>query len=783
MATNASAGTLAARFVLDASGFKAEMLETGRISEREFKQLRRQLSFAKDYMNELGRSTKQVNEQVNMQKFSAEIERVAKAADLSNRQVANSMRYMPAQMTDVVTQLAGGQSPFLILIQQGGQMKDMFGGFRGMFAALTTYITPAAVALTALAAGVGTFAYAMYEASQDDKKFRDSVALSGNMAGATADRFKTHAAAIEASSQQTLSSANDITIGLIKTGSFSNRVMSEMGTAIARYADVSGESADKVIGEFARMNSGIAKWAAERNKQMNFITVEDYKRIAALEKLNKTEEAQLIVAERMIGHLKDQRQELGYLERALDATARGWSRLWNGIKNIGKESTLQEQLAAAQAKFATRNGSANPYAQAEANQLAVVIQDLRERIKLERQQADAQSNNARTNRDAIAKEIEDEGKRKKAASDAAALAKRKSDFIRDLNVDIQTYNNKSAEMEGTSRRLGEADKWAAEQKAKLLKNTDLLTKANQAQFSADIEAAATRMRTAIGTVSTKSFMSEIDAYNDKTAELEGRTKALGTTERWAADIKARFAKSTEGVTEAQRKSVDVAVDLAAARAKQAIATQEATKREAAMQELLRTKGLLNEDKKTFGDEYDVAAGKYLRNITDETKMAEQFVNGSFGRMEDAIVNWARTGKLSFSDLFSYMAEEYIRATIRMAAQSLLLNSAGNFVGWGALFSGLTTAKAPSAVPHAQGLEYVPRDGYMAMLHKGERVQTAVEAKQFRSGAQSGPSFDFSRQTVNVGQGVSRNEVAAALQQSQIATERRIRRLSREGVLN
>ena len=40
------------------------------------------------------------------------------------------------QTTDIVTSLAGGQNPFLVMIQQGGQLKDLFGGIGPMFKAL-----------------------------------------------------------------------------------------------------------------------------------------------------------------------------------------------------------------------------------------------------------------------------------------------------------------------------------------------------------------------------------------------------------------------------------------------------------------------------------------------------------------------------------------------------------------------------------------------------------------------------------------------------------------------
>ncbi|WP_338618179.1 phage tail length tape measure family protein [Pigmentiphaga sp. CHJ604] len=78
------------------------------------------------------------------------------AYGMSAAQTAAALRGVPAQITDIVVGLQGGQNVITVMLQQGGQLRDMFGGLRPALAALATtalsLVTPFTLGATALAA-------------------------------------------------------------------------------------------------------------------------------------------------------------------------------------------------------------------------------------------------------------------------------------------------------------------------------------------------------------------------------------------------------------------------------------------------------------------------------------------------------------------------------------------------------------------------------------------------------------------------------------------------------
>ncbi|MFV6997411.1 phage tail length tape measure family protein [Klebsiella pneumoniae] len=81
----------------------------------------------------------------------------------SAAQTAYAMRMIPAQMTDIIVGLSTGQSPFMVLMQQGGQLKDMFGGIIPAIKGVSTYVMGLVNPFTVAAGAVGLLTYAVYQ--------------------------------------------------------------------------------------------------------------------------------------------------------------------------------------------------------------------------------------------------------------------------------------------------------------------------------------------------------------------------------------------------------------------------------------------------------------------------------------------------------------------------------------------------------------------------------------------------------------------------------------------
>lgn len=208
---------------------------------------------------------------------------------ISQGQYTASMRMLPAQLTDVVTQLAGGQNPFLIMIQQGGQVKDSFGGLANTFKILKAAITPATLAFTAAAGAIGVMGAAAYQSSKQFDEVVSSIIFMGGAGYKSMQELNNAAQQVANSTGESLSSTTDLLVDLNNAGGLTATQMTTAAAAIQKFGQAGGD-AKTAMADFAKIAKDPIKGMASLNEQFGFVDEAMAKHIIQLKK-TKGEEA------------------------------------------------------------------------------------------------------------------------------------------------------------------------------------------------------------------------------------------------------------------------------------------------------------------------------------------------------------------------------------------------------------------------------------------------------------------------------------------------------------
>jgi len=126
----------------------------------------------------------------------AALAKIGGAGEISAKQTAAAFRVLPAQLSDIAVQLQGGTNPLTVLLQQGSQIKDSFGGVGNTLKAFAAAINPVYLAVGAAAAVVGTLVLAYAKGAKEADEYRKAIVLTGNAAGTTVGQLNAMAASI-----------------------------------------------------------------------------------------------------------------------------------------------------------------------------------------------------------------------------------------------------------------------------------------------------------------------------------------------------------------------------------------------------------------------------------------------------------------------------------------------------------------------------------------------------------------------------------------------------------
>lgn len=264
---------------------------------------------------------------------------------MSAKQTAAAMRMLPAQFSDVVISLQAGQSPLTVLLQQGSQVKDSFGGVGAAARAMGGYVAGLVTPVSAAAAAVGVLGVAYYQAGREQDAFNKSIILTGNYAGTSGAKLTELARQIS-STVGTTGAAASVLAQIAGAGDLAGESFKIVATTAIEMEKATGRAVDETLADFRKIADDPVKAAEELNKRYHWLTASTLEQVRALvDEGEKTEAVRLITeqfGETMTRRAQIIREEMSGLPKLFDDIGAAAARMWDGVKDVWRDPTLDE---------------------------------------------------------------------------------------------------------------------------------------------------------------------------------------------------------------------------------------------------------------------------------------------------------------------------------------------------------------------------------------------------------------------------------------------------------
>lgn len=763
----------------------------------------------------------------------------------SAKEVELALRGVPAQLTDIFVSLQGGQAPLTVLLQQGGQLRDMFGGIapaaQALGAALKSLINPYTVT-AAVTAGL----VAAFEAgTRESAAYARALIFSGNAAGATAGQLQALAKSIS-QGIGTQGEAAEVLAKLASSGQVSQAVMGRVGEAIVRMSKFGGQAVDELVRQFEEIGREPTKAIEKLNEKYNFLTYSVYEQIKALEQQGRVAEAaalaQQTLADTTIERAKRAAENVGYLERAWSAVGNAIKFAWDRLKDFGREDTVQEEIETAKAaikgledRIASGRGNATTRArlqaakenlsllQSEAREMQraaaleaeraaqqkaaieaeQVIARIRERSMSKHEQMNAELKKYREGLEAIRRVSPDSEllDPRRIAADEAAIreqfrppppkaykddaAEKMLQQLRESEAATRAQLEATVKLTGAQKQLAEFEQLIADLKEKRVLTADQKSlvaaqDAIRAQLQKNVAVEAELQLKEQRDKEELRRRQELEKLEERIAQLRESMGSANDERRAQNDLRiqsfgmgreAREKLESEFAIEREfrryREQLDKATPkelLGSEKYKEAVGVIE-QELQRAKQEHERYFSALEAAKRDSMVGAREAIADYLSDAQNAAKQTYEIFTKAFRGIEDALLEFVRTGKLSFSSLVDSILADMARMVIR----KVITEPLGDWLG------GILDGARADGGPVAAGKTYlVGERGPELFVPKS--AGTIVPNHALSSGGV------VVNQTVNVGQGVSRAEVFQAVTAANNALKADLlRSRSREGV--
>lgn len=698
----------------------------GGVNTQEYSRLNGIIESSRKRINDLGQTTGKTAKEINF-----------------------ALRGLPAQFTDIFVSLQGGQAPLTVFLQQGGQIKDMFGGVGPAFRAMGGYILGLINPLTIGAAALGTFAAGMYLGGKEAQNFNKAIQETGNESGTSVANLNSLASSLGSVVGTTGKAAKTLT-EVAAAGNIASTSFETVAKAAIAWEKATGTATEETIAKFSEINKDPVKAIEELNDKMNFLTADVYKQILAFEDQGDAVSAASLAEFEYARALEERSanitDNLGIVERAWSGVATAAKRGWDAILDIGREETFEDRLDKISSQIEVARRKTVSRWQEETGQIfSQTSLDQQWEDEWQKEQDRAQEQWVQT--------LEESNERRKIA-----LIKTTNDLIdsaktnkEKLEQELKLYNQEVAASMGTiSEEEAEAARAAIRKKYEGKKDLKAPKVAKERQTEAD-RLLSTILQQGAALQNQLNTQEKVLSEENKLEKLKERIRIAeeaASSGRADAAQKSLVARKEELIS-AQQLNVETQKALEAEKEKVRLKNLQAsldsklatnqqkyadrilgagmgdTERERMRERLALQQEYNREiDKLTRSrnegnieqSEYEKSTEQFKANLAQQKEALEQnyrdmdaaqsnwlngasrawdnylaegrnvagltesFFTSAFSTIEDSLVSFVTTGKLSFKDLTVSILKDLASMATKIAANQILMSIIGSFGG-------------------------------------------------------------------------------------------------------
>nr|WP_279087991.1 phage tail tape measure protein [Comamonas thiooxydans] len=271
-----------------------------------------------------------------------------------------ALRGVPAQLSDIAVSIEGGMPLMTVFMQQGFQLRDMFGSWgaagRGVVMSLIGMVTP----LTAVSAGVLALTAAYYYGSKERDAFLRSLVMTGDAAGVSTDGLVIMSRQIS-DSVGTQAKATEALVAFVDAGVKGQSELRKYTQTAIEWERATGEGVEKTAAKFASLQEDPLAAVQKLNEGTNFLTAAVYEQIKSLQDQGDETAAAEVAMDALDTAMRDRSkrivESLGWIEKA-----------WRGIKdaaagaaetmaNAGRPPTKEDELLRLRTEIANKEPS------------------------------------------------------------------------------------------------------------------------------------------------------------------------------------------------------------------------------------------------------------------------------------------------------------------------------------------------------------------------------------------------------------------------------------------